>query len=152
MLKKAILVCFLLSLQNCGFVPISNIDNNKKITIENIEIIGGDRKLNIALQRNLKRYQQNNSEKSFNIKISSDYEKKTISKNTTGASSKYQLKATVNFDILYDNSTESVSFIETFNIDHSNDDFENRNYENTVKENFANSISQKLISKLLSLL
>ena len=80
MLKKAILVCFLLSLQNCGFVPISNIDNNKKITIENIEIIGGDRKLNIALQRNLKRYQQNNSEKSFNIKISSDYEKKTISK------------------------------------------------------------------------
>ena len=47
---------------------------------------------------------------------------------------------------------DNVSFIETFNIDHSSDDFENRNYEDTVKENFANSISQKLIFKLLSIL
>ncbi len=152
MLKKIILICVLTILTSCGFVPINNLDNNKKVTIESIEIIDGDRKLNIALERNLKRYQQKTTGKSFKIKINTNYEKKTISKNTTGASSKYQLKASANFKILYNNSIENISFEETFNIDHSNDDFENRNYENTVKENFANSISQKLIFKLLSLL
>ena len=44
-----------------------------------------------------------------------------------------------------------MAYVEIFYLDHSSDDFENRNYENTVKENFANSISQKLIFKLLSL-
>ena len=152
MIKKIFFVFVFISLTNCGFVPINNIDNNKQISIQSIEIIGGDRKLNIALQRNLKRYQKNISENSFEIKINTNYEKTTISKNTTGAATKYQLKATANFEIQYNDLISNVNYVEIFNIDHSSDDFENRNYEDTVKENFANSISQKLVFKLLSIL
>ena len=152
MIKRLLIVLIFLNITSCGFVPINNISNNKDISIQNIKIISGDRKLNMDLQRTLKRYQKNISEKSFNIYINSNYEKKTISKNTTGAATKYQLKATVNFEIFYNGIKNNAVFIETFNIDHSSDDFENRNYENTVKENFANSISEKLIFKMLSLL
>ena len=151
MIKRIIIILIFIKLTSCGYVPINNINNNKDIAIQNIKIISGDRKLNMDLQRNLKKYQKNISEKSFNIYINSNYEKKTISKNTTGATTKYQLKATVNFEILYNGIKNNVAYVEIFYLDNSSDDFENRNYENTVKENFANSISQKLIFKLLSL-
>ena len=151
MIKRIIIILIFIKLTSCGYVPINNINNNKDIAIQNIKIISGDRKLNMDLQRNLKKYQKNISEKSFNIYINSNYEKKTISKNTTGATTKYQLKATVNFEILYNGIKNNVAYVEILYLDNSSDDFENRNYENTVKENFANSISQKLIFKLLSL-
>ena len=150
MFKKIFFILIFINLTNCGFVPINDLNNNKNIKIQSIEIIGGDRIINMALQRNLKKYQQNDSDNSFNLTINTNYEKKTILKNTTGAASKYQLKVIANFEIKINDSIDNVSYIETFNIDHSSDDFENRNYENTVKENFANSISEKLIFKLLS--
>ena len=75
--------------------------------------------------------------------------RKTISKKYW-ATTTYQLKATANFEIQYNDIKDNVSYVETFNIDHSNDEFENRKYEDNVKESFANSFSQKLISKLLS--
>jgi hypothetical protein len=36
-------------------------------------------------------------------------------------------------------------------MDHIDDDFENKKYEKSIKENFANSISKKLILKLLQI-
>ena len=152
MFKKTLFILIFISLANCGFVPINSLNNNKNISIQSIKIIDGDRKLNMALKSNLKRYQINNSENPFDITITNTYEKKAISKNAAGATTTYQLKATVNFEIQYNDLKDNVSYIETFNIDHSSDDFENRSYEDTVKENFANSISQKLIFKLLSIL
>ena len=148
MLKKILLI--FINLTNCGFTPINDLNNNKNIKIQSIEIVDGDRIINMAIQRNLKKYQQNISDNSFNLTISTSYEKKAILKNTTGAATKYQLKVTANFVILINDQKDSVSYVETFNIDHSSDDFETRSYENTVKENFANSISEKLIFKLLS--
>ena len=76
--------------------------------------------------------------------------KELSSKNTTGAATKYQLKVTANFVIYLNEKKENLSYVETFNIDHSSDDFESRNMKIHIKENFANSISEKLIFKLLS--
>ena len=152
MFKKIIYILIFFNLANCGFTPINSVNENKNIAIQNIKIIGGDRKINIALQNNLKRYQQNITDNKFNLTVNTKYEKKIISKNTAGAATKYQLKVIADFKIQYKDKTEEISYVETFNIDNTSDDFENRSYEDTLKENFANSISQKLIFKLLSLL
>ena len=61
MFKKIFFVFIFINFSNCGFVPINNIDNNKNLKIQNIEIISGDRKINMSLQRNLKKYQQNST-------------------------------------------------------------------------------------------
>ena len=76
----------------------------------------------------------------------------TIAKDTTGAPSKYQLKAEVEFKVKFNNKTEIFKFEEIFNMDHSSDDFENLIYEDSIKQNFANSFAQKLISALSQLL
>ena len=46
-------------LANCGFTPIHTSKNNLGIFIESIDFQNGDRNINILIQNNLKKYQQN---------------------------------------------------------------------------------------------
>ena len=80
MFKKILFILIFINLANCGFVPINNLNGNNNLNIQSIKIIDGDRKLNMALQTNLKRYQINNSENTFDITITSSYEKNHLKK------------------------------------------------------------------------
>ena len=148
MFKKISLIFVLLFLMNCGFTPIHNIQNKNDISIKNLVIDGGDRNLNIFLKRNLDRYQNTNSSNAFIINSNIKYEKNIISKNAKGIATKYELKAVANFKIEYENNITNTSYKEIFTMDHIDDDFENKKYEKSIKENFANSIAKKLILKL----
>jgi hypothetical protein len=148
MFKKISLIFILLFLMNCGFTPIHTIQNSNDIVIKNLVFNDGDRNLNIFLKRNLDRYQNTNSSNAFIINSNVKYEKNIISKNAKGIATKYELKAIANFKIEYETNITNTSFKEVFNMDHIDDDFENKKYEKSIKENFANSISKKLILKL----
>jgi hypothetical protein len=148
MFKKISLIFVLLFLMNCGFTPIYNIQNKNDISIKNLVFNGGDRNLNIFLKRNLDRYKDTNSSNAFIINSNVKYEKNIISKNAKGIATKYELKAIANFKIEYENNITNISYKEVFTMDHVNDDFENKKYEKNIKENFASSISKKLILKL----
>ena len=148
MFKKISLIFVLLFLMNCGFTPLHNIQNKNDISIKNLVFNGGDRNLNIFLKRNLERYQNTNSSNAFIINSNIKYEKNIISKNAKGIATKYELKAVANFKIEYENNITNTSYKEIFTMDHIDDDFENKKYEKSIKENFANSIAKKLILKL----
>ena len=148
MFKKISLIFVLLFLMNCGFTPIHNIQNKNDISIKNLVFNDGDRNLNIFLKRNLDRYKDTNSSNAFIINSNVKYEKNIISKNAKGIATKYELKAIANFKIEYENNITNISYKEVFTMDHVNDDFENKKYEKNIKENFASSISKKLILKL----
>jgi hypothetical protein len=151
MFKKISLIFVLLFLMNCGFTPIHNIQNKNDISIKNLVFNGGDRNLNIFLKRNLDRYKDTNSSNAFIINSNVKYEKNIISKNAKGIATKYELKVVANFKIEYENNITNTSYKEVFTMDHIDDDFENKKYEKSIKENFANSISKKLILKLLQI-
>ena len=148
MLKKIIILLSLMLLIGCGYTPIHSLKNNKEIQIKEIKFNDGDRQLNIYLERKLRPFLSNESKSLYELIVNTKYEKNTIAKDTTGAPSKYQLKATVEFLIKFNGKTKILKFIEVFNMDHSNDDYENRVYEDAIRQNFANSIYQKLISNL----
>ena len=148
MFKKISSIFVLLFLMNCGFTPIHNVQNRNDILIKSLMLNDGDRNLNIFLKRNLDRYQYTGSSSAFIINSNIKYEKNIISKNAKGTATKYELKATAYFKIEYENNIKNISYKELFTMDHIDDDFENKKYENSIKENFANSISKKLILKL----
>jgi len=148
MFKKISLIFVILFLMNCGFTPIHNFQNKNNISIKNLVFNGGDRNLNIFLKRNLERYQNTNSSNAFIINSNIKYEKNIISKNAKGNATKYELKAVANFKIEYENNITNTSYKEIFTMDHIDDNFENKKYEKSIKENFANSIAKKLILKL----
>tara|TARA_Y100000389_G_scaffold176280_1_gene187681 strand:+ start:1522 stop:1971 length:450 start_codon:yes stop_codon:yes gene_type:complete len=142
MIKKSFFLFVFLLLSNCGFTPLYNSENvNYKINL--VEALG-DNTVNTKIINNLKRISKPNSGKVFNLKINSDYKKKIISKNIKGSTSDYQLIATVNILIIENNNVKSVTYEEKQIIKKNSDSFDQINYENTIKENFANSIVRKL--------
>ena len=142
-MKKKIFYLFVFLLfTNCGFTPLYN-SNNIKYKINVTEILGNNT-INTAMMNEIKRNSNSTSENIFNIKIKSSYEKKIISKNLKGSASDYQLIGTVNIQIIENNNVESIIFQDKQNIKKNSDSFDQFNYENTIKENFAASFVRKL--------
>ena len=147
MLKKNIIILSLIFfLANCGFTPIYLKNDNIKFSIEQIEFTG-DRDLNNFLKINLDRYKsEKNSNKIF-LNIKTEYEKNILTKDSTGKISSYQLYAEA---IIVIKSTNKTIRIKEKKILESKDDkFEEARNEKSIKQSFASSLSNKLISELI---
>ena len=147
-MKKISLFILILFISHCGYTPIYNNDNKVKIKI-NILNAQGDKKFNNLLISDIKKISRNDFEKEFNIKINSNFSKIITAKDTKGVASNYQLKVMSKFEIIKENGTEFVSFVEKMNIRNNSNLFEQKKYENAIKITFAKSIIDKLIEKLL---
>ena len=155
MIRKKIII-FLLSitfiLNNCGYTPQYAKNNELSFSME-IANLSGDRDFNNSLKSKLNRYsiKKENQIKNFKINVNSSYEKNTSLKDSSGAATEYELKMTVNFNIGYGDNQKEITFKETFNMKKMDDTFEERNYEKTIKNNFADIIKEKLIFYLMRL-
>jgi len=147
MLKKNIIILTLIFfLANCGFTPIYLKNDNVNFSIEQIEFTG-DRDLNNFLKINLDRYKNQKNDNKISLDVETKYEKNILSKDGTGKISSYQLNAEAIFII---KSTNKIIKIKEKKILESKDDkFEEARNEKSVKQSFASSLSNKLISELI---
>jgi hypothetical protein len=148
MLKKNIIILTLIFfLANCGFTPIYLKNDNINFSIEQIEFTG-DRDLNNFLKINLDRYKsEKNSNKIF-LNVKTKYEKNILTKDSTGKISSYQLYAEAIFVIKSTNKTIRIK--EKKILESKDDKFEEARNEISIKQSFANSLSNKLISELIT--
>tara|TARA_B100000401_G_scaffold290421_1_gene198779 strand:- start:157 stop:612 length:456 start_codon:yes stop_codon:yes gene_type:complete len=149
MIKKIFSLLLILLLTNCGFTPLYNDTNKINYKINIIEI-NGDRVINNILKSEINRISNPESKEVFNLKINTFYEKIILSKNAKGTASDYQLIAKTNFIIQDLDKTQVLSFEEKQNIKNILDIFEQKNYENSIKEIFASSMIRKLNLELIN--
>ena len=147
---KNLLIFLLIFLFGCEYTPIYKSINSNNIGIEILEMQGDD-KINRLIKNELKIYNKDKAERKYEINIKTDFGKSTISKDASGTITNYQIFVKANFEIKYKNKIENVSFEERFNIKKTSNTFEQKKYENKIILNFAESIKDKLILKLLSL-
>ena len=148
MLKRNIIILSLiLFLANCGFTPIYLKNKNINFSIEQIEYTG-DRDLNNYLKTNLDKYRDKTNNNKIFMKAETKYEKNVFSKDSTGKISSYQLKVKTIF--LIKSTNKKIIIIEKKIIDTMDDKFEETRYEKSIKQSFAYSISNKLISELVT--
>ena len=146
MLKKNIITLSLIFfLTNCGFTPIYLKNNNINFSIEQVEYTG-DRDFNNFLKIDLDRYKDGKDNNKIFLNVNSKYEKIILSKDNTGKITSYQLGIEVIFIVKPTNKKIRIS--EKKIVDSRDDKFEEARYEKTVKQSFAYSISNKLISEL----
>ena len=148
MLKKTFFIILLLNLLNhCDYKPVYSDKNkiNYKIVITSFS---GDKDINNLIATNLKRTSKKGSDKIINIVFDTKYTKNVLAKNSAGSITDYQTDVVTTFVIENENDSESFSVNERFNFKKMNDKYEEKNYERDIKENLANSISQKLILRL----
>ena len=116
----------------------------------NISKIEGDKTINSKIKSEIERISDKNIQKIFNIEINIKYEKIIAAKNSKGSITDYLLIATATFIIYNNEKTETIVFQEKLNVKNNSDFVEQRNYENTIKKNFASSFIKKLNLDLLS--
>ena len=147
MLKKnIIIISLILFLNSCGFTPIYLKKNDIKFSIEQVNY-SGDRDLNNFLKINLDQYKNEKIDNKISIDAKSTYKKIILSKDGTGEVTNYQLEAEVIF--LIKSNNKEIKITERKIIDSMSDKFEEARYERSIKQNFATSITNKLISELI---
>ena len=147
--RNIILICILIFVSSCGYTPIyKNVSNNKyNIIIDNLE---GDELINSEIFNNLNRYKDINSDKKFNINISTTYEKIDVVKDISGKTSNYLVKIFSQVEIKSSSTIKTIVIKDDYNINNSENAFENLNYESSLKRNIASSFSQKIILQLIN--
>ena len=148
MFKKILTLVFILNfLSGCEYKPIYSSSNKANYRII-ITDLSGDKKLNKYIVENLERNSQKNSVEIISIKINSEYSKEILAKNTLGSTTDYQARAIAKFEINKNGIMEELVINEKFNYQKITDSYEQKSYEQTIKNNLASSISQKIILRL----
>ena len=149
-MKKFLLIYLLVATLNaCGYAPIYS--NNQKVSfyIESIEFDDGDKDLANFIKNNLNNYLNIRNDKKIKIKASIEYKKNSLSKNSAGETEEYELSAYVLFNIENENNKETeIKVKETFKMNNFSDEFEEAEYERTIKQTMSRSIASKLIIRL----
>lgn len=143
---KILLIIFIF-LNGCGFTPMYNLsEKDIKFTFDNLDFTG-DGEINKYLKQNLDSYYRNNDqEQKLNVKISSEFKKKELTKNTLGKVLNYEMSISVKFDISSKSINKIVNISDSFVI--KNDDsniLDQKQYEIYVKK----SLSQKIVDQLI---
>jgi len=147
MIKKILLsIPLFLFLSNCGFTPLYSTNKMNDINVE-ILTHEGDRDINLKLISKLKTNSSTEG-KLYKVKISTNYEKITLTNNLAGEPEEYQLESSVLFTIIENNSEKKISVNEKFVMKNLSDDFEERNYERSIKKNMANLIYNKFLLQI----
>ena len=147
MIKKNIVILSLIFfLANCGFTPIYLKNNNVNFSIEQISYTG-DRDLNNFLKTNLNQYKNKEINNKIYLEANSEYNKIILSKDAAGEVTNYELVTEVIF--LIKSSNKKIKISEKKIMESMADKFKETEYEKSIKQSFASSITYKLISELI---
>ena len=138
-------IILILVLSGCDYTPIYSTKDDQF----NIEVLSyqGDREINSKILSKFRMHKNINSEL-VQIKFNTTYQKNVISKNLAGKAEEYQLEAKTNYTIIINDLEKNYIISENFKMKNFEDDFEERNYEQRIKENIADINYQKLILQI----
>ena len=148
MLKILRYTFLLIFITGCGYTPIYSNLNNKNINIQ-IEKVNGNKNINKLIVQKLSRYQSENPERVYNVKINSDYEKLILTKNAAGNATNFRLNVKVQFIAKINDNMEEFKFTEKFDMKKGDTIFEEEKYENNIIDDMTNIIVQRFISQLI---
>ena len=148
MKKKIFSFIIIIMLTHCGFTPIYEGKNKLDYNITISESMG-DKLINNLISNEIRKISDFNSSKKIILKVETNYSKIVISKNSKGSVSNYRIVMETNIQINYDSKIKDITFKDNQDITNISDIFEQKNYENTIKKNFAIAAARNLNLTLL---
>ena len=150
MLKRKIILLFLFLLSSCGYEAIHSKKNsvNYIFSVSELSFVG-EKTVNQKIKQKLNNYTQNKKDKDFILRISSTSEKIILAKNITGDATSFKNTISINIKVLMNNKFEDNFIItESFNYNNISNKFSLKKYEEEIKNNLAETATDKLIFKL----
>jgi len=150
MFQKKIILLLLLLLSSCGYEAIYSKKNssNYVFSVSDLSFVG-DKTVNLKIKERLNNYAQGKKDKDFILRISSTSEKITLAKNTAGDATSFKNSISINVEVLMNNKFKSnFTILESFNYNNISNKFNLKKYEKEIKNNLAETATDKLIFKL----
>ena len=148
MIKKIVFFLFLsFLLQNCDYTPIYSKNSSYDFYIEKITQEGNS-EINTLIRNKLKKYQNKEKKKKFTITNISNLQKISQSKNKSGNTDQYLLSLEVKFLIKSENDVKNLIVSEKFKMKNFENEFDEKIYERTIKNNITELVVKELIIQL----
>ena len=146
MIKKFVSIFILVLFSSCDYSPLYSSKSNKFLNIE-ITSYTGDSRANSIIRSRLNNNKNLNVEV-IKIRIETEYIKKDLSRNTAGDIETYELILMARFFVDFGNEKKTISISKNSKMENFNDKFEEKDYEDRMKENMSNSIYESLVIQL----
>ena len=150
MFHKKIILILLFLLSSCGYEAIHSKKNfiNYSFSVSELSFIG-DRTVNLKIKEKINNYTQSKKDKDFILRISSTSEKTILAKNTAGDATSFKNTISINVEVLMNNKIKSnLIILESFNYNNISNKFNLKKYEEEIKNNLAETATDKLVFKL----
>ena len=150
-MKNLFALLFVLIFSSCGYNPIlknASDSNDFKINIIKMQ---GDEKINNIIKKELELKSDENSKKIYDVSLETNFNEIIISKDTSGTITNYQLVVNSTFRVNFKNQSIDYNFSESLKMRNISDSLEKLSYEKNIKNNFASSLVDKLIIKIITL-
>ena len=150
MQKKIFTLLLFLFLSSCGYEAIYSKKNSEDYNffISKLSFIG-DRDINLRMKERLNNYTLNEKNKKFSLKISNSSTKEIAAKNTLGDAVTFKNTIATNIEVSTNGEFKnSFVIIESFIYNNNSNRFNLKRYEREIKNNLAETITDKLILKL----
>jgi len=150
MQKKIFTLLLFLFLSSCGYEAIYSKKNSKDYNFFISKLsFAGDRDINLRMKERLNNYTFNEKNKNFVLKISNSSMKEVAAKNTLGDAVTFKNTIVTNIEVSMNSEFKnSFVIIESFIYNNNSNRFNLKRYEKEIKNNLAETITDKLILKL----
>ena len=150
MQKKIFTLLLFLFLSSCGYEAIYSKKNYKNYNffISKLSFVG-DRDINLRMKGKLNNYTLNEKNKNFALKIFNSSTKEIAAKNTLGDAVTFKNTISTNIEVSINGEFKnSFVIVESFIYNNNSNRFNLKKYEKEIKNNLAETITDKLILKL----
>ncbi len=148
MKKKFILIFIVIfSLSSCGYSPIYYNTDIKTFKF-NILKLTGDEEMNNIINLEFEKFSDQNATNTLGLNIITEYGRNILSKNKEGKATSYSLYSQIKFEVINNKESQIFIFDEEIKTENMNNEFELREYEKTLKNNFIKSKITELILQL----
>jgi len=148
-MRNIILIFCLIFLCSCGYTSIYKNQKSQYFQINIIEMVG-DNEFNNLFRNELGLYSNTDSNEKYDILVNSKYQKIIVSKNSSGVATDYKILVNTKINVNLNKETKKLEFNESINIKNNSNSFEQNRYERNIKRNFASSIREKFLIKILN--
>ena len=148
-MKKKFILIFLVifSLSSCGYSPIYYNTDIKNFKFNILKLIG-DEEMNNIINLEFKKISDENAKNTLDLNINTEYVRSILSKNKEGKATSYSLNNLIKFEVINNKKSQMFIFNEEIKTENMNNEFELREYEKTLKNNFIKSKIKELILEL----
>ena len=149
-MKNIILIICIFFLYSCGYTSVYKNQKNRNFQII-VTDMKGDTEMNNQIKNQLDLYSNKDASIKYNVSINSVYNKVALIKTSTGAISDFKITVNSTFIIDKNNEIKKMTFYDSISIKNQTDTFEQTIYEKNIRRNFASTIREKLLSKIVTL-